>query len=101
MVREVRATVGFERWRDKLKDRVAKQRIQSRMESAASGHFGDHRAVGHGVLELRIHLGPGYRLYCTVEIDKVLFFLAGGDKDSQQADIKKAHALVVELTARH
>lgn len=86
-------TKTFSNWLDGLRDRVAVSRIQSRINRLEGGNFGDAEPVGEGVSELRIHHGPGYRLYCWREGEQVVVLLCGGDKSSQKRDIEKAKSL--------
>ena len=80
----------FSAWLSDLKDARASAAVSRRLTRAAAGHFGDCKAVGGGVREMRIHTGPGYRLYFVQRGDVLLVFLAGGDKGSQQQDIARA-----------
>ncbi|SIQ83094.1 type II toxin-antitoxin system RelE/ParE family toxin [Pseudomonas flexibilis] len=80
----------YQAWLDSLQDRSAKARITTRVDRAANGNFGDNEPVGHGVRELKIHYGPGYRVYFAVEGTKVILLLGGGTKKSQQKDIDEA-----------
>ncbi|MFY9261335.1 MAG: type II toxin-antitoxin system RelE/ParE family toxin [Gallionella sp.] len=80
----------FDAWLAKLKDKVGKAMIARRIERAEAGHFGDCASVGEGVVEMRIHVGPGYRAYFTRRGDTVYFLLLGGDKSTQNRDIKRA-----------
>ena len=64
--------------------------IAARLDRAKLGNFGDVEPVGEGVTEMRIHLGPGYRLYYTIKEVKIIFMLCGGDKSTQKKDIKQA-----------
>lgn len=91
------ATPEFERWLGKLRDEKGKARILSRLDSAALGNFGDCQSVGQGVSEMRIHFGPGYRVYFTRHGTFVYVLLVGGDKSSQKRDIKRALMLAQEL----
>lgn len=91
------ATADFDQWLSGLRDRAAKARIIQRIESATSGNFGDCAPVGEGVSEMRIHTGPGYRIYFTRIGSTVYLLLAGGDKASQPRDIKRALAMVRTL----
>lgn len=78
-------------WLEKLRDPKGKAKVLTRINRATDGNFGDHKAVGDGVSELRIDSGPGYRLYYAVtEDDEIILLLVGGDKSSQQKDIEKA-----------
>ena len=65
-------------------------RVQTRLDRVELGNFGDHRAVGAGVFELRIHHGPGYRVYFGRDGDELVILLAGGAKTRQQRDIGRA-----------
>ena len=82
----------FEAWRDRLKDRVAKASITRRVLRIELGDFGDYRRVGDGVSELRIDVGPGYRVYFGTVGSTVVVLLLGGDKGSQARDIARAKA---------
>jgi putative addiction module killer protein len=93
----------FEEWLDKLgrKDHVAAGAIDSRLARIRDlGNFGDHNPVGQAVYELRIHLGPGYRIYYLFHGQKMVILLAGGDKGSQQRDIEKAHDYAADFRRR-
>ncbi|MBB4099778.1 type II toxin-antitoxin system RelE/ParE family toxin [Sphingomonas kyeonggiensis] len=87
---EVRTTPEFDAWLDGLDDEIARERVASRLIRAGLGNFGDHASVGGGVSEMRIHYGPGYRAYYTIRNRTVVFMLRGGDKSSQNKDIKNA-----------
>lgn len=80
----------FQEWVDKLKDKRGQARIFSRIARAEAGNFGDHKSVGHGVNELKIPIGPGYRVYYVIEDNKIILLLIGGDKSTQSKDIAKA-----------
>ena len=84
-------TEAFDIWLRKLKDVRGKARILDRIRSAERGNFGDCDSVGQGVSELRIHFGPGYRLYYSRIGPVVYVLLCGGIKRNQQRDIAKAH----------
>jgi putative addiction module killer protein len=90
-------TASFRDWLSRLKDRKAKARISSRLRSALLGNFGDCAPVGEGVFEMRIHAGPGYRVYYTRRGETVYVLLAGGDKSSQVRDIAKAKSIANAL----
>jgi len=91
------ATPEFEQWLEILRDAKGKARILSRLDSAALGNFGDCQSVGDGVSEMRIHFGPGYRVYFTRRGTFVYVLLIGGDKSTQKRDIKRAHKMAREL----
>lgn len=94
---EVRQTEVFSKWLHKLNDRQARSRIQIRIDRLRLGLHGDVKPVGHGVSELRIDYGPGYRLYFTQRGDVVVILLLGGDKRTQQKDIETAIELAQGL----
>lgn len=87
----------FDDWLAKLKDAKGKARIIARIRSAEHGNLGDVQSVGGGVSEMRIHFGPGYRVYFTQRGRLLILLLIGGDKSSQKRDIKKAIALTATL----
>jgi putative addiction module killer protein len=84
-------------WLERLADKKGKARILSRLDSAALGNFGDCEPVGEGVSEMRVHFGPGYRLYYTRRESVVYLLLIGGDKSSQGRDIRRAKEMAIEL----
>ncbi len=86
----------FNEWFAHLSDARIKTRILTRIRSAESGHFGDIAPVGEGVMEMRIHYGPGFRLYYKRHGEIVYLMLAGGDKSTQERDIKRAIAMAKE-----
>lgn len=77
-------------WLESLRDRVAHAAIYVRIARAESGNLGDHKSVGDGVMEMRIAIGPGYRLYFAFDGRDVILLLLGGDKSTQSKDISKA-----------
>lgn len=93
----IHTTEVFDTWFSGLSDRQAARRIQARIDRAEQGHFGDCKPVGEGVSEMRIHFGPGWRVYFTQRGMEVVILLAGGDKASQPQDIKGALALARQL----
>ena len=81
----------FEEWLDDLRDQKARAKIRVRLDRLEnSGHTGDCETVGGGVYELKIHLGPGYRVYFGRDGETLMVLLLGGDKGAQERDIKKA-----------
>ncbi|RPE74649.1 type II toxin-antitoxin system RelE/ParE family toxin [Vulcaniibacterium tengchongense] len=90
---QIKRTPEFRKWIDGLKDLAGRARIQARIERLAAGNPGDHRNLEGGVSELRIDVGPGYRVYYTQRGNELVILLAGGDKSTQQADIRKAREL--------
>ena len=87
---EIRQTEVYARWFRRLRDRQARVRIDSRLRRLSLGNPGDVRPVGEGVSEIRINYGPGYRVYLARQSDVLIVLLAGGDKDSQERDIRRA-----------
>lgn len=94
---EIRKTELFANWLDSLRDVRARARVQVKIERLAAGNPGDVQPVGEGVSELRIDYGPGYRVYFKKIKSEVLILLAGGDKRTQDADIKTALRLARNL----
>lgn len=90
-------TADFDRWLAKLKDLRGKARIIERIRSAERGKFGDCASVGSGVSEMRVHFGPGYRIYFCRTGDVVYVLLGGGTKRGQRRDIIKAQAMASRL----
>jgi putative addiction module killer protein len=88
----------FEDWISDLKDKSAKAKIFTRIDRIRFGNFGDCKSVGGGVFELRIHIGPGYRIYFGVVGAEVVLLLLGGDKSSQSRDIQTAQKYWKEFT---
>jgi len=80
----------YQSWLDRLKDLHARVAIQRRVDRVAAGHFGDHRPCRDGVWELRVDVGPGYRVYYAQAGNAIVVLLCGGDKRQQQADIESA-----------
>lgn len=94
---EIRKTPTFALWLDGLRDLLARARIQARIERLAAGNPGDVASVGEGVSELRIHYGPGYRVYYQQRGQESIILLAGGDKSTQSQDIDTALILAREV----
>ncbi|MCK0510942.1 type II toxin-antitoxin system RelE/ParE family toxin [Aromatoleum buckelii] len=90
----------FSEWLSALRDKVAQARIRVRLRQVQAGNFGDCEPVGEGVIELRVHVGAGYRVYCGRHGKAVVLLLCGGDKSSQAADIKRAKELWSEWKRR-
>lgn len=93
MTKRVEVTEVYLDWINSLHDRAGRARIQVRVDRLVHGNPGQHRALTDGVCELKIDVGPGYRVYYTQRAGVVVILLAGGDKSSQQKDIKTAIAL--------
>jgi putative addiction module killer protein len=75
-----------------LRDRQGAAKIKARVTRAEMGNLGDHRTVGHGVIELRIDFGPGYRIYVGLHGSDAIVLLCAGDKATQSKDVARAHA---------
>ncbi len=97
MMYKVKKSTYFVKWIDALKDLRGKIAIVRRMERMGNGNFGDVKSVGDNVSELRIKVGPGYRVYFTKFEEKLIVLLVGGDKSTQSKDISKAKTLLEEL----
>jgi putative addiction module killer protein len=94
---EVRQTVEFSAWLHALRDERARARITDRLVRMQAGNFGDVKPAGGGVSELRIDYGPGYRVYFVRRGPVVIVLLCGGDKRTQDKDIKRAKGMAREL----
>lgn len=90
-------TEEFDAWLRALRDPLGKARILARLRSVEAGNLGDCAAVGDGVLEMRVHVGPGYRVYFTQRGRSVYLLLCGGDKGSQERDIRQARRIAMNL----
>lgn len=84
-------------WINSLKDRVGRARVQVRVDRLVHGNPGQHRVLTDGVCELKVDFGPGYRVYYTERAGILIVLLAGGDKSSQQQDIRTAISLAKGL----
>lgn len=94
---EVRQTAVFSGWLKALKDNTAKIAIARRIVRLGNGNFGDSKSVGDKVFELRIDVSKGYRVYFTNKDGKIVILLVGGDKSSQQSDIRAAKEMAGEV----
>ena len=92
---EVVESATFKRWIRGLRDRAAVARINARLRNVSLGNVGDARPIGDGLFEMRVHHGPGYRIYFLREGATVVL-LCGGDKGSQRRDIERAGKLAKE-----
>lgn len=93
----VQMTEVYRDWINALRDRAARARVQVRVDRLVHGNPGQHRNLTDGVSELKIDFGPGYRVYYTERAGELVILLAGGDKSTQQQDIKSAIALARNL----
>ena len=96
-MKTILTTEVFKAWLTELRDAQAKARIQARIRRAEQDNLGDCSPVGEGVSEMRIHCGPGYRVYFTQRGLEIVILLAGGDKATQAKDIKLAIELAKQL----
>lgn len=96
---ELRVTQEFDTWLTQLKDRQAKLRINQKLHECklAGTIIGDTKQIAHKLYELRLHYGPGYRIYYTIRNGTLVILLCGGDKSSQQKDINRAKKMIGEL----
>jgi len=86
----IEETEVYHEWINGLKDRAGRARIQVRVDRLVHGNPGSHRNLTYGVSELKIDFGPGYRVYYTQRGTRLILLLAGGEKSTQQSDIKLA-----------
>ncbi len=93
----VRQTQDFQHWLDGLADKRAQVRIAARVRQAEAGNLGDWKSVGRSVSEMRVAVGPGYRLYFTRRGRTLIVLLDGGDKSSEKRDIRRAQRIADEL----
>lgn len=93
---ELKQTETFRKWWTRLKDERARGLIFARLDRLAYGHAGDVRPVGEGISELRIHHGPGYRVYLKRRGNTLVILLCGGNKSTQMKDIETAKRLAEE-----
>lgn len=106
MIKEIRiyrtkeGKIPFIEWIESLKDNLAKAQITNRLNRIKLGNFGDCENVGKGVKELKIHFGPGYRVYFAEQGRSILLLLFGGNKRSQQKDIKHAQEYLADFKER-
>ena len=91
----------FTDWITSLKDVIGRAQITNRLTRAALGNYGDCDSVGNGVFELKIHYGPGYRVYFSEQKEALLLLLLGGSKRRQNKDIKKAKEYLKERQERY
>lgn len=96
-MKTIYTTELFDAWFESLKDKQTSRRIQARIDRAEEGNFGDHKSVGESVSEMRIHHGPGFRVYFIEREFEIVILLAGGDKSSQSKDVKQAQDIARQL----
>ena len=90
----------FQIWTDNLRDTTGRRIIRKRIGRVLNGNFGDHGSIGEGVWELRIHYGPGYRIYYAEDGPVIVILLCGGEKDTQAGDIRKAKEIWADYRRR-
>jgi putative addiction module killer protein len=94
---QIQQTETYVKWFAGVRDRVTRARIDIRIRRLSLGNAGDTKPVGEGVSELRVDHGPGYRIYFIQRGEVVIVLLAGGDKSTQDKDIRNAKALANDL----
>ena len=95
---QIQTTDTFADWLGHLRDAKARARILVRLHSVGLGNLGDAKSVGEGVRELRVHVGPGYRIYFAQTGRTVVLLLCGGDKSSQKRDIERAKRMLRDIS---
>jgi len=80
----------FSDWLESIRDKSIYLRIRKRLRRIERENLGDYRLVGEGILELRLHFGPGYRVYCSQVGNEIILLLTGGNKSTQDHDIQQA-----------
>lgn len=95
-----RGRVPFDKWLKSIKDVSSRARIRARIDRLSLGNYGDHKSVGHGVQELRLGFGPGYRVYFAEHGELIVILLCAGDKSTQEKDINNAIKYWQELKGR-
>ena len=93
----IEQTDDFANWLRGLRDHIARAQIDKRIQRLARGQYGDVKSGGAGVSEMRVHVGPGYRVYLVQRGSTLVVLLCGGDKSTQQRDIERAIALSAQL----
>ncbi|WP_085657032.1 type II toxin-antitoxin system RelE/ParE family toxin [Pseudomonas sp. B11(2017)] len=93
----IKQTPTFATWHASIRDLRAKIAVARRIDRASAGNLGDIKSVGDGVSEMRVDVGSGYRVYFTLRDHICIILLAGGDKSSQGADIKRAKRMAKEV----
>ena len=93
----IKQTEAFRIWLAAIKDGPSQRRLLARLREASFGLMGDVQPVGEGVMEMREHFGPGWRMYFTQRGQQIIVMLGGGSKSSQQADMRAAIRLAKEL----
>ncbi len=97
MCYEIVSTSIFEMWLKKLSDRATKNKVLARLARVENGNFGDFKKLEDNLFELRLFFAGGLRIYYTIQQEKVVLLLNGGNKSSQKKDIAKAKQILDEL----
>lgn len=90
----------FDDWFEEIREKNTRAKILTRLDRLKVGNFGDCKSIGDGIAELRIHYGPGIRIYYSKIGNKIILLLTGGEKDSQSKDINKAKEHLKEYRSR-
>ncbi|MFJ2427446.1 type II toxin-antitoxin system RelE/ParE family toxin [Pseudomonas sp. NPDC087804] len=93
----IQQTAAFQAWHRSIRDLRARVAIARRIDRASTGNLGDVKSVGDGVSEMRVDVGAGFRVYFTMRNGAIIVLLAGGDKSSQSADIRRAQKMAKEV----
>lgn len=96
-MKQIIQTATYRKWEKGIRDKKAKAIIAARVYRLSQGLPGDIKSVGQGVSELKIHYGPGYRVYLKQQGDQIVILLCGGDKSTQSRDIEAAKRLAKEI----
>jgi len=99
--RQPQGRCPYDLWFDSLRDKRAQSRIIARLGQVEAGNLGDCKSVGEGVIELRIDVGAGYRLYCGRSGATLVVLLCGGDKSTQSQNIEQAREFWADWKRRH
>lgn len=97
----IKMTKQFNLWLSTLKDKKSTTRIMARLYRVEQGNFGDHKMITGELSELRFFFSSGYRIYYTIKNNEIVLLLQGGDKSTQNKDIKKALVMIDSLNEEH
>ena len=98
---EIVATDAFTHWFKTLRSATARQKVLARFARIENGNLVDFKRIDRGLFELRFHFGSGLRVYYTIQENRIVLLLKGGDKSSQKKDITQAKRLLHELGDCH
>jgi putative addiction module killer protein len=96
----ISGTIPFDEWFNSLRESKTKSIIDLNIRKLCQGIYGNVRSIGDGIFELKIHFGPGYRIYYTQDGKNLILLLNGGDKGTQQRDILKAKEYAADYWRR-